>query len=105
MTNQEKLKIDDKIMKLLEASTIRRSICKTNKGALELCIVKGGTEYYLTLDSVPVEKELNRELMGILFKSEIPQITDTTLPTTLLEPKSLKKKSYYKSKKTLGKTN
>lgn len=74
MNTQEKLKIDDQIMKKLDASNIRRSICKTNKGALELCIVKGGTEYYLTLDSVPVEKELNRELMDILFKPEVPQI-------------------------------
>lgn len=71
MTTQEKLKIDDLIMKKLEANNVRRPICLTNKGALELCIRKGETQYYLTLDSVPCEKELNRDLMDILFKPEV----------------------------------
>lgn len=94
MNIQEKLKIDDQIMKKLDASNIRRPICLTNKGALELCIVKGGTQYYLTLDSVPVEKELNRELMDILFKIE--PITPVTALKSEVVNKTPLKKSYYK---------
>ena len=78
MNTNEKLKIDDKIMKKLEANTIRRLICITNKGQLDLVIRKGENDYFLTLDSVPIEKELNRELMDILFKPEVPQIDKGT---------------------------
>jgi hypothetical protein len=89
MNTKEKMKIDDQLMKKLDANTIRRSICLTNKGALELCIVKGGTEYYLTLDSVPITKELNHELMEILFKPEITvsPINNTTVIKTSLPTK------------------
>ena len=104
---QDKLKIDDKIMKLLNASTIRRPICLTNKGALELCVRKGESNYFLTLDSVPIEKELNDKLMNILFKPEVPQTilhnlngkTETsTIPEMEKIIEKLPNKSYYKSK-------
>lgn len=68
---------DDKIMKMLEVVDIRRVICNTNKGVLEVMIRKGDTKYFLTLDSVPLAKELNKELMDTLFpikQSEVPQV-------------------------------
>ena len=40
-------------------------ICHTNAGPLEISIRKDENEYYITLDSVPVEKELNRELLKL----------------------------------------
>lgn len=86
---ENKKKIDDQIMKKLDANNIRRPICLTNKGALELVIVKGGNEYYLTLDSVPVEKELNRELMDILFKPEVPQVKKEPKPIVVDHEKGI----------------
>jgi len=72
--NQQTLKIDDKVMKLLGASEVRRLICNTNKGKLELMIRKGDNKYFLTLDSIPLDEEINKELMDLMFKQEIPQV-------------------------------
>lgn len=69
-------KNDDAIMKILEVNVIRRLICTTNKGPLELMIRKGENNYFLTLDATPLDKEVNDKLMGILFKPEIPQVKD-----------------------------
>ncbi len=70
-------KIDDAVIKALDIKGIRRLICNTDKGKLELVIRKGETTYFLTMDSVPIEYQLNKELMAILFpvkKDEIPQV-------------------------------
>ena len=95
---------DNEIMKLLHTSEVRRVICNTNKGVLELVIRKGENRYFLTLDSVPLDKETNKELMDLLFKPEIPQVkkeekvfTDTfadytnTLKDKVFEPITKKK--------------
>ena len=71
---QGTIKQDDIIMKTLGVGEIRRVICNTNKGVLELMIRKGDTKYFLTLDSVPLEKEINKTLMDLLFKQETPQV-------------------------------
>ena len=101
MNTQAKMKIDDLIMKKLDANNVRRPICNTNKGDLELCVLKGGTRYYLTLDSVPLEKELNDTLMDILFKVEVPQVNklstlltpqEVTPPTVIKKPRTPKVK-------------
>lgn len=75
--NDKILKQDDRIMKLLEVSTINRVICHTNKGVLTLQIRKGETNYHLVLDAVPLLPDLNKELMDILFPAkpqEVPQV-------------------------------
>ena len=77
-------------MTKLDASNVRRLICDTNKGKLELCALKGGNQYYLTLDSVPLELGLNLELMQILFPVEIPQakfppVDNSTMTSTNVE--------------------
>jgi len=77
-------KKDNLIIKELKVKEIRRLICNTNNGALELVIRKGETKYFLTLDSVPLEKEQNDILMDILFpvKPEIQQVAKDASITT-----------------------
>lgn len=72
---EKTLKADDLLMKNLELKTINRLICTTDKGVLSLQIRKGEQNYHLCLDSVPLNKELNKTLMDLLFpvsKVEIP---------------------------------
>jgi len=64
-------KQDDSVMKALDVKVIRRLICNTDKGPLDLVIRKGENNYFLMLDSTPLDKEVNDKLMGILFKPEI----------------------------------
>lgn len=68
---ENKKKIDDAVMKALNAKVIRRLICITDKGNLDLVIRKGENNYFLSIDSVPLDKETNDKLMGILFKPEV----------------------------------
>lgn len=67
-------KIDDQVFKTLDVKVIRRLICLTDKGQLDLVIRKGENNYFLSIDSVPCEKEINDKLMDILFKPEVPQV-------------------------------
>jgi len=89
--NQQTLKIDDKVMKLLGASEVRRLICNTNKGKLELMIRKGDNKYFLTLDSIPLDEEINKELMDLMFKQEIPQVNKEITVGLTTKNKVLKK--------------
>ncbi len=76
---EKTLKQDDLLMKTLDVKVIQRLICYTDKGMLALQIRKGENKYHLTLDSVPVEKELNKTLMDLLFPIPklvyIPELT------------------------------
>lgn len=47
---------------LLKISTLKHLIANTNNGPLELNIRKDENEYFFTLDSVPVSKEVDKEL-------------------------------------------
>lgn len=67
-------KIDDKVIKLLAVTDIRRLICNTNKGPLELSIRKGENNYHLMLDAIPLDKDIEKELMDLMFGKEIPQV-------------------------------
>lgn len=72
-------------MKTLNLLTINRLICYTDKGMLTLQIRKGDNKYHLCLDSVPVDKELNKTLMDLLFpapKMEISQVNKAVAQTT-----------------------
>lgn len=72
-------KQDDQIMKLLGVNQVRRVICDTDKGRLDLMIRKGESKYFLVLDAVPLEPMLNKELMDILFPIvEVPQVNKET---------------------------
>jgi len=53
---------DLRVMFLLKVHTVKHLICNTNAGALELNIRKDENEYFFTLDSVPVNKDINNEL-------------------------------------------
>lgn len=78
---------DDMLMKKLDVSTINRLICYTDKGILTLQIRKGDNQYHLCLDSVPLEKEVNKEIMELLFPLQTleaqkvnKEITEAQLP-------------------------
>lgn len=69
------IKIDQKVMELLKVTDISRMIASTPLGPLMLQLRKGEKEYKLVLDSVPLENELNKELMELLFaKDMVPQV-------------------------------
>ncbi len=68
---------DDKVMKILGVKDIKRLICNTDKGVLELVIRKGDNDYFLTLDAVPLDKDVEKELKEVLFpkkESFVPQV-------------------------------
>lgn len=77
-------KQDDSVIKTLDIKVIRRLICQTDKGPLELVIRKGENNYFMSLDATPLDKEMNDKLMGILFKPEI-STTNKQIPNKPLE--------------------
>lgn len=98
------LKQDDAIFKALDLKTINRLICTTDKGVLTLQIRKGETNYHLCLDSVPLDKELNKTLMELLFpipKLEVPQVNKIELiKRDMSNPKDWNKTILISKKKT-----
>lgn len=89
---EKTLKQDDMIMKLLSSMNvdrINRVICNTNQGALELEIRKGERDYHFVLGAVPLNKELSKELMNLLYplpQMEKPRKVDKgdNIPTHIL---------------------
>lgn len=61
------LKTDQAIISLLKLVRVDRIICDTDKGLLKLCLRKGESNYYFTLDATELPKDLNKELFEILF--------------------------------------
>ena len=57
--------IDLKTLYLLKTHYVKHLICNTDLGALEVNIRKDENEYFFTLDSVPLPKELNKELLKL----------------------------------------
>lgn len=77
------IKNDQKVMELLKVTDISRMIASTPLGPLMLQLRKGEKKYRLVLDSVPLEEELNKELMELLFaKDTVPQVNKK--PTHIL---------------------
>lgn len=68
-------KQDHKLMEILKVNEISRFICDTNFGPLKLRIRKGETTYQFTLDSVEIPKDVNNEIMKLLYSpiSEVDQ--------------------------------
>lgn len=67
-------KQDQELMSILKVTEVIRLICETNMGALKLHIRKGENDYFFTLDSVELPKDLNNEIYDLLYKPEIPQV-------------------------------
>lgn len=68
---------DDAIFKSLDLKWIDRLVCITDRGNFSLKIRKGDTSYHLCLDSVPLDKKVNDELITLLFPKpnmEVPQV-------------------------------
>ncbi len=79
-TFNDKIKKDEKIMAVLGITEIRHLIAHTSKGELSLLLRKDSKEYIFVLDAVPVDKDVNKELMDLLFPvkaQEIPQVKKT----------------------------
>lgn len=60
-------KADAEIMSILKVNEISRVICDTNMGTLKLRIRKGETEYKFILDAVELPKDMNKELMEVIY--------------------------------------
>ena len=58
-------KIDLKAIYLLKLTSLRHLIANTSMGVLECNIRKDENEYFFTLDSVPLPKDLNKELLKL----------------------------------------
>jgi len=56
---------DLKTIYALKVHTLKHLICNTNSGPLELNIRKEENEYFFTLDSVPLDKNTNRDLLKL----------------------------------------
>ncbi len=67
-------KKDQVLMDILKVNTVIRLICETNMGALKLNIRKGEQNYFFTLDSVELPKDLNKVIYELLYAPEIPQV-------------------------------
>lgn len=90
----KKKKIDDLVIKTLDLKVIRRLVCQTDKGPLELVIRKGESNYFMSLDATPCDKEINDKLMDILFKPEVPTIKKVEYPKFIPENGPILKKKY-----------
>lgn len=64
---ETKAKHDNLVMKALKVSEIRHLITGTDKGELYLMLRKGGTskDYFFALDSVPVDRDVNKDLFNV----------------------------------------
>lgn len=64
-------------MEVLGVTEIRHYVAQTNKGDLTLMLRKGESEYNFVLDAVPLDKDMNKELMELLYpisKPDVPQV-------------------------------
>lgn len=60
---EEKMKIDNAIMRVCKVSEIKHVLAHTDKGDFCLSLTKGGLEYRFILDAVPVSDEDNKKLL------------------------------------------
>jgi len=79
------IKQDQALMQILKVHEINRIICETNMGVLKLQLLKGQTEYKFLLDSVPLPKELHKEVYELLYAPEIPQVFYNSAPNLTKE--------------------
>ncbi len=92
MNNLQK---DKKLISILGLAEIRRIICDTDKGMLKLLIRKGENNYQLVLDSVPLPKDVNKEVMELLFPLkplDVPQVNKVSYSKPVLTTKEIEEK-------------
>lgn len=79
ITMQNNIKKDTQLMTILDLKEVSRILCNTDKSYLTLKLRKGETQYWLYLDSVPLSKSDNKEVMDLLFppKIEVQQVNRT----------------------------
>lgn len=58
--------MNEEIMRILKVEDVQYPICETSKGKLSWQIRKGSDEKHLLLDSVPLSKETENELIKII---------------------------------------
>jgi len=100
------LKTDQAIITLLKLSRVDRIICDTDKGVLKLCLRKEENNYFFTLDATELPKELNKELMELLFPVIVteynnpkPLLADTSKDSNVAQPVLVKKTKGKSAKK------
>ncbi len=68
----DKIRKDQMVMDLTKTSLISHVIATTDKGSLTLNLRKGEVSYFFSLDSVPFDSKINRELLeafdGVLYE-------------------------------------
>ncbi len=82
--------IDTQLMELLHLKEVNRIICDTNMGILKLRLRKGETNYHFTLDAVELPKDLNEQVLKLLF-AEKPK-ESITIPEVIELPKKGRQK-------------
>lgn len=90
-------KKDNEIINLLKVNEISRIICNTDRGQLTLRLRKGETAYRFILDAVELPKDLNKELMEVIYPVDIP-----TPMTALPNIQVIQKVKTISTKKKLG---
>jgi hypothetical protein len=80
MDINELAKIDNLIMEVIKVKELNRIVAKTDKGNLTMKIEKGETDYKFFLDSIPLNKEKNANLLdlfdGVLYEIPKPEEED-----------------------------
>lgn len=76
--------LDDKmLMDILRVTEVRHVLAHTNKGELCLCLRKAEQDYFLTLDSVPLDKDESDDVMELLFPKAIPVPQPMVAPSVM----------------------
>lgn len=69
------LKRDQEVMKKLKVSSMAYLVLRTNMGDVHLNLRFGEDHYFLSLDSVPMEKEKQDEMMALLFPEPVKKVS------------------------------
>jgi len=64
------MKQDKELMRILKVSELRHLIATTNNGELNKVLRFNEDEYFYTLDSVPLEKDKQEEVIKLYGKKE-----------------------------------
>lgn len=83
------LKRDQEVMRKLKVSSMAYLVLRTNMGDVHLNLRKDEDHYFLSLDSVPMEKEKEDEMMALLFPEPIHEVKKVEKP--MGRPKGSKK--------------
>jgi len=63
---KKNIKSDKRLITLLKVESITYPLLKTTKGELSMSLRKNEDEYYFSLDSVELDKELSKEITNVL---------------------------------------